>query len=241
MPTILWLHGFPFSSAIFEQQVAITGADHLMLDLPGFGDSPAPEEALSMDDYARLALDVLDAQGVKRAIFAGLSMGGYICFAAARLAPERVAGLILLDTRETADTEETRKGRLASIETVREQGAGPIVDSMLPKLLTADAAPELVARVRAIMMSSSKAGVIAALRAMAERPDSTTLLPKLDVPALVVVGADDTITPPADAQRMARALPRAKAVVIPKAAHLANVERAEAVNAAIEEYLAALR
>jgi 3-oxoadipate enol-lactonase len=173
MPTILWLHGFPFSSAIFEQQLSITGADHVLVDLPGFGDSPARDEELTMDDYAQVALDVLDAQGIQRAIFAGLSMGGYVCFAAARMAPQRVAGLILLDTRETADSEETRKGRFASIDTAREQGIEPIVESMLPKLLTADAPPAMVAQVREIMMSSSRGGVIAALRAMAERPDSS--------------------------------------------------------------------
>lgn len=240
MPTIVWLHGFPFSSAIFESQIAIAGADHLMLDLPGFGDSPAREEELTMDDYAQLALDMLDAQGVQRAIFAGLSMGGYIAFAAARMAPQRVAGLILLDTRETADTPETRKGRFASIETAREQGVAPIVESMLPKMFTASAPPEMVARVRAIMLSSSRGGVMAALKAMAERPDSSALLPKLNVPALVLAGAEDAITPPADAQRMASRLPNARAVIVPRAAHLANVEQADAVNGAIEEFLKTL-
>jgi pimeloyl-ACP methyl ester carboxylesterase len=240
MPTILWLHGFPFSSAIFAPQLAIAGADHLMPDLPGFGDSPAREDELTMDDYAQIALDVLDAHGVERAIFAGLSMGGYICFAAARMAPERVSGLILLDTRETADTEETRKGRFASIETAREKGVGPIVESMLPKMLTPDAPPEMGSRVREIMMSTSAAGGIAALRAMAGRVDSTALLPSLDVPALVLCGEDDPITPPADAERMAGALPRARSVIVPHAAHLANFQQAEAVNREIERFLGAM-
>jgi 3-oxoadipate enol-lactonase len=95
--------------------------------------------------------------------------------------------------------------------------------------------------VREIMMSSSVGGVTAALRAMAERPDSSSLLPRLNVPTLVLAGADDPITPPADAQRMASRLPKARAVIVPHAAHLANVQQADAVNRAIEEYLATLR
>ncbi len=117
-----------------------------------------------MDDYARHVL----ATAPERAIFAGLSMGGYVCFAIARLAPERVGGLILIDTRETADTDEGRKGRFESIEKVKQHGVQAVVDAMLPKMVKAE---QYKARVREIMMSSSQEGVIAALRAMANRPD----------------------------------------------------------------------
>ena len=237
MRTILWIHGFPLSSAIFDAQLAIEGVQHLTFDLPGFGLSPAPTEKLTMDDYARMAIDVLDANGVERATLAGFSMGGYVAFAAARIARERIDGLILLDTRETADSEEARKGRFDSIEKVRAAGVTPIVDAMLPKMLTNAAAPEMVSRVREIMMTASPEGTIAALRAMAQRADSTALLPSLDVPVLIIVGAEDAITPPADAQRMASLLPDAKLVTIAGAAHLANIEKSAEVNGAIEDYL----
>lgn len=236
MRTILWIHGFPLSSAIFDPQLSIGGAQHLTFDLPGFGLSPARNEELSMDDYARMAIDVLDANGVERATLAGFSMGGYIAFAAARMARERIDGLILLDTRETADTEEARKGRFDSIEKVRAEGVKPIAESMLPKMVVSE---ELKPRVREIMMSSSAEGTIAALRAMANRADSSDLLPGLDVPALVIVGAEDKITPPSDAQRMAAKLPNAKLVTIAGAAHMANFEKADDVNRAIEDYLSA--
>lgn len=226
--TILWLHGFPLSSAIFDDQRAIPGVRHLMPDFLALS---------SMDDYARFALGVLDEHGVERAIFAGLSMGGYVCFAAARLARERIDGLILLDTREMADNADARLGRYESIEKVKRDGVGPVVESMLPKMLTDGAPAEMVARVRSIMMASSPEYVIGALEAMAERPDSSELLPSLDVPALVIAGAEDPITTPADAERMARLLPNARAVAIANAAHLANVEQAVTVNREIESYL----
>src|SRR5688572_26746005 len=129
-PAILWLHGFPLDSSIFQPQLAIPGVRHLTPDLPGFGRTPPADRELSMEDYARLGLEVLDARGIQRAVVAGFSMGGYIAFALARIAPERMSGLILIDTRETADTEEARKGRYDTIAKVREQGIQPVVDAM---------------------------------------------------------------------------------------------------------------
>ena len=224
MNTILWLHGFPLTSAIFAKQLSIGGVKHVMPDLP-------PRE--SMDDYARFAIDQLDARGIEKATFAGLSMGGYICFAALRLFPERVSGLILIDTRETADTDEARKGRHDMIEKAQREGVAPIVESMLPKMLTAAAPEDMREFVREVMMSVSPELAIAALKAMAARPDSSALLPSIDVPTLVVVGEEDPITPPADAERMAAAIPNARLVKIAGAAHLSNVEKADAFNAAI--------
>lgn len=231
---ILWIHGFPLSSAVFERQRAIEVAEHVMPDLPGFGNAPPPEGAMSMDDYARFALDRVRDDKV---ILAGFSMGGYICFAAMRMVPDRVAGLILIDTRETADNDEAKRGRFATIERVEREGIAPVVESMAPKMLTSNAPPADHDRVREIMGTSSARGVTAALRAMAERPDSAPLLPLIDVPALIVVGDEDTITPPSDAERMARAIRQSKLVKIPRAAHLSNFEQSEVFNAAVTAFV----
>ncbi|HEV7242607.1 MAG TPA: alpha/beta fold hydrolase [Thermoanaerobaculia bacterium] len=227
MNTILWLHGFPLTNAIFVKQLAIAGVEHVMPELP-------PLE--SMDDYARFAIGQLDLRGIEKATFAGLSMGGYICFAALRLFPERVSGLILVDTRETADTADGRKGRFEMIEKAEKEGVAPIAEAMLPKMLTPAAPPELRQFVRDVMMSTSREFVIAALRAMAARPDSSSLLPTIRVPTLVVVGEEDPITPPKDAERMASTIPNAKLVKLARAAHLSNVERATEFNAAVTQF-----
>jgi len=240
---ILWIHGFPFASSIYESQLTIRNVRHVMPDLPGFGQSRPPiAEAsggeVSMDTYARLMLDLLDHRGIDRAVFAGLSMGGYICFAMARLAPKRMRGLILIDTRETADTEETRKGRYDSIAKVKQAGVKPIVDSMLPKMLTPHAPREMRDRLREIMSSASPEGVIAALGAMATRPDSSPLLPEIQVPTLILVGEQDPITPPSDSERMAASIPGARLVRIPGAAHVSNFEKAGEVNRAVAGFVA---
>lgn len=225
MNTILWLHGFPLTSAIFERQRAIEGVRHVMPDLP-------PLE--SMDDYARFAVAQLDELGIERATFAGFSMGGYIVFAVMRLFPERVSGLILIDTRETADTDEARKGRYESIDKVRREGTGPLVESMLPKMVVAE---ELRPGVRAIMTSASPEFVTAALKAMAERPDSTPTLAAISVPTLIVVGEEDAITPPADAERMAGAIKGARLVKLANAAHMSHYEQAEKFNDAVAQFV----
>ena len=227
MNTILWLHGFPLTNAIFAKQLAITGVEHVMPELP-------PLE--SMDDYARFAVEQLDLRGIEKATFAGLSMGGYICFAALRLFPERVSGLILIDTRETADTDEGRKGRREMIDKAEKEGVAPIAEAMLPKMLTPSAPPELKQFVRDVMMSTSREFVIAALRAMSARPDSSPMLPSIAVPTLIVVGEEDPITPPKDSERMASAIPDAKLLKLPRAAHLSNVERATEFNDAVLQW-----
>jgi pimeloyl-ACP methyl ester carboxylesterase len=97
-----------------------------------------------------------------------------------------------------------------------------------------------VAKVRAILESTPVAGIAADLMALAERPDSQPLLPQISVPTLVIVGAEDALTPPADSQLMAERIPGARLVTIPNAAHLSNMEQPEAFNRAVGEFLAGL-
>ncbi|HEU4522556.1 MAG TPA: alpha/beta hydrolase [Thermoanaerobaculia bacterium] len=232
MPSLVWIHGFPLSSKIFAKQPR-----GFAPDLAGFGSAPPPSRDYTMNDYAKDVLAGMDAQNIDRAVLGGLSMGGYILMAIARIAPERISGVILIDTRETPDTAESKKGRYDTIEKVKEKGVGVVVEPMLPKMLTSGAPQPLVDETRRIMMSSSSEGVIAALRAMAERSDSTDALRKLNVPALVVAGDQDTITPLADAQRMGALLPNATVVTIRGAAHLSNFEQPEQFNDAVASFL----
>ena len=104
-------------------------------------------------------------------------------------------------------------------------------------MLTPSAPQDLVKEAREIMAASSKEGVTSALRAMAERPDSTGTLRSLKVPVLIVVGAADTITPPADAERMKAIIPGATLLTIPDAAHLSNLEQPDPFNKAVESFL----
>jgi len=228
---ILWIHGFPLSSAMFEPQKRIEGYRHLMPDLRGFGSAPAADDAMSMASYAR---DLLSAIGEDRFVLAGFSMGGYIAMELLRQVPDRIAALLLLDTRETADTEEARANRYKQADDVAKNGIGSVVEAMLPKMVVQE---EYRADVRRIMESASPRGVIAALKAMATRPDSTETLRNATMPAFVIVGDRDEITPLRDAERMVSLLPNAEMAPIARAAHMANFEASEQVNNLIAAFL----
>jgi pimeloyl-ACP methyl ester carboxylesterase len=229
------IHAFPLNSAMWQRQIAaLAGACRVLApDLRGFGASAHGEGAASLDHYADDLAGLLEHLGLERAAVAGLSMGGYISFALLRRHRARVAALVLADTRAGPDSEEGKQGREKNAQLVEAQGPAAIADQMLPKLLSPGASAELRAEVRRIIESNDRRGIAAALRAMAARPDSTPLLPTIDVPTLVVVGADDTLTPPSEAQAMHTAIPGSRLVEIPGAAHLSNIEAPEAFNSAV--------
>lgn len=235
---VVWIHGFPLSSRVFQHQLEIAGVRHIVPDLPGFGRSSYNPTISTIDDYARRVRSLVDQLDLQRVVFAGLSMGGYVCFSLARMAAERMLGLILIDTRETADTPEARKDRFATIEKVKQHGVSVVADSMLPKMLTRAAPPELIDDVRSIMTSCTPEGVMTALRAMADRPDSADVLRRLRVPTLIVVGEEDPITPKSDAERMAGLQAQSTLVTIPRAAHLSNLERPREFNEAVRHFTA---
>lgn len=232
---ILWLHAFPLSSAIFTPQTRIQGYRHIRPDFRGFGATPPPDAEMSMASYSRDALDVLDSLGIDRAVVAGVSMGGYVAMQLLRDAPKRVAALLLMDTRETADTEQGRADRLKSAADVAANGTKNLIDSMVPKMVVRES---LRVVVQHMMQSATPAGVIAAQKAMAARPDSTETLRNANAPALVIVGDRDSITTTKDAERMVSLMKRAELAPIAAAAHLANFEAPAQVNDLVPAFLA---
>jgi pimeloyl-ACP methyl ester carboxylesterase len=243
---ILFLHGFPVSGAMWDPQVQACGGEFrtVVPDLRGHGGSDAPAlDSYPMDLFAGDALALLDALGIERAVVVALSLGGYVAFALFRLAPERVRALVLADTRAAADTPESARGRKQLAARVRREGTAPAIDSMLPKLLAPGSAardPGLLGRIEAMMRQARPAGVAASLTGLAERPDCFDLLPRISVPALIVVGGEDAITPPEESERMASRLPDASLMVIPGAGHVSNLEAPEAFNRALLGFLGRL-
>lgn len=234
-PGLLFIHGFPLDRTLWDHQVqALDGWCRIAPDLRGMGLSDAPDLGYSMGTYASDLSALLDILEVDRAVLCGLSMGGYVAFEFLRRWPDRVAGLVLMDTRAEPDSEEARKGRDALITAVRVQGAKAAADAMMPRLLgetTRLRAPEVVARVRAIVDHTPVPGIVGALKAIRDRADSGPLLGTLTVPTLILVGSEDTLTPPAVAESMARAIPGSVLQVIEGAGHLPPVEQpAETTN-----------
>lgn len=241
MNTVVFIHAFPLDGRMWEAQARAAesaGWTAMTPDLPGFG-ARAPAQA-DLEAWARDVLAGCDRRGVGRAVFAGLSMGGYVTFRIAALAPERVAGLVLADTRAAADAPEARERRTALAARVRAEGVAFLANEILPSLLGETSRrrrPDLVAEVRRRILAANPEGVARALLAMRDRPDSTPLLSSLRVPALVLAGAEDSLTPPAESRALAASLPAARFHEIPAAGHLSNLENPDAFNAALVEFL----
>ncbi len=241
-PPVVLLHGFPFSSRLWAPQIEGLRSGHRVIapDLRGFGRSPVVPGPYRMETLADDVAGLMDALGLARAAVAGLSMGGYVAFELYRRHPGRVARLMLADTRAEPDDEEGRARRARMAERARAEGTGAIVDGMIPKLVapaTLEERPEIVRELRAIMEEVDPEAVAAALEGMAERADSRPLLAEISVPVLVIVGAEDAITPPAVARAMVEAIPDARLEVVASAGHVSNLERPEAFNAAILDVL----
>jgi pimeloyl-ACP methyl ester carboxylesterase len=248
VPVVVFLHAFPLNSEMWRPQLEALprGWEALCPDFRGFGGAPAadpggprPTDA-ALEDYVADVLRLLDAEGVDRAVFCGCSMGGYTALAVLRRHPGRVAGLVLADTRATADGDPARANRLAMLDLLDREGPPAVVAQMLPKLVGAttrlrrpgvmDAAARMAAR-------ATGPGIGHAVVRMLNRPDSTAALAAFTGPVLVVVGAEDELSPPAEAEAMAAVPPNARFVVVPEAGHLANLESPDAFNAALGTFL----
>jgi pimeloyl-ACP methyl ester carboxylesterase len=234
------VHAFPMGAAMWApQRAAAPGWRVVTPSLPGFDGRPLLARS-TMPAYARDLLQSLDRQRIGRAVFGGLSLGGYILFELMRQQPERVAGLILADTRSSVDTPERLAARERSIVRARTDGPSAIADEMLPGILGATThagRPDVVAHVRRLIEAQSAEAIVAGLQAIMTRVDSAAVLPSITVPTTIIVGGEDVITPPSDAMFMHDRIAGSSLVTIAGAGHMANLEAPQAFNAAVSALL----
>ena len=248
-PLVL-IHGFPLDHTMWRAQIeALRGTCHVIApDLRGFGQSCLAagdaEHGVDMERYAADVGAVLDETGVREpAILCGFSMGGYVLWQFVRKFPDRVRAIVLCDTKAAADLDDVRASRLSVAEEVLRTGTGPIAESMLPKLLapaTLANHPGVANEVDAMICRTASKAIAAAQRGMARRPDVRASLPGIQVPALVLVGAEDAISPPQEMREIATALPQAEFVEVPAAGHMSPLENSEAVNDALVRFVSGL-
>jgi len=235
-PLVL-LHGFPLDHHLWDEVVPLLEDtfDVIVPDLRGFGNSTMIDAPHRMDDYASDIAGLLDDLNIQKAAIVGHSMGGYVALAFARLYPERVLGLGLVSSQVLADTPERKEGRYKSAEDVSANGIGSVVEAMTPKF-TNDA--KLQSYARASMERQQPAAYISALKAMAERVDSTDLLSSLRdgfasqdgafrFPVVIIHGDTDSLIPIDRAREMKAALPQAHLVEIRGAGHMPMMEAKE--------------
>ncbi|WP_037846607.1 alpha/beta fold hydrolase [Streptomyces sp. NRRL S-474] len=239
VPLVL-VHGHPFDRTMWAPQLDTFSRARRVIapDLRGYGASPTAPALADFSGFARDIEALLDELKVASCVLAGLSMGGQIVMDCYRLFPERVRGLVLADTFPAAETPQGIHARDAMADRLLRDGMRGYADEVLERMVAPYAPAEVKAHVHRMMTATSPEGAAAALRARARRPDYQDLLTRVPVPALVVVGTDDTYTPVSDARAMHAALPDSALHVIDGAAHMPNLERPEEFDRALREFLA---
>jgi pimeloyl-ACP methyl ester carboxylesterase len=243
---VMWLHAFPLDRRMWRGQLKALAATGRMIavDLRGFGQSSQFAGEPSIDQMADDVVLLLDRLGVREAaVVAGLSMGGYVALALARRHAGRLRGLILADTRAEADAPEARSGREQMIALAEKESAAAVIDHMMPRMVserTRQERPQAIEEIRRIASAQSTQALANAQRAMRDRPDHKGMLGQIRVPALVIVGGQDAISPPSVADLLAAGIAAARRVTIANAGHLSSLEQPEDFNSAIKAFLAGL-
>ena len=238
MTTVLLIHAFPLDASMWAPQANSIGDDAQLVapHLPGFGGTAPAGEILTMDDAADHCVAALDRAGADRAVVCGLSMGGYVAFSVWRRHRERVAGLLLANTRAEPDDDAGREKRRAVAQKARAEGTEAIAAEP-PPLLAEDAEESMWDRIKALIRRQSGEGIAAASLGMAERTDSRPILPGIEVPTTVVTSEGDRLIPADVSAPMAEAIPHAELVRLEGAGHLSNLEHTEGFNRALRDLL----
>lgn len=241
-PVVL-LHGFPFHHSMWKaaaDHLAAKGHNVILPDLRGFGKSPLEDEPSSMEAMAADLLALLDRLKLRRVKLGGFSVGGYVALEFIRRHPDRVGALLLCSTRAEPETTEGKEGRRKLIAAVRERGIDPVVEAMLPKLLTKTSTlkhPALARRVETLMRETPPQAAIRIIEGMRDRPDQRPHLRKVAVPTLVVVGAEDPITPPTASLEMVQQIPDAQVRIVTGASHMVPLEAPEPLHHFLDHWV----
>ena len=235
LPLVL-LHGYPLDHSIWEPLVPILENDFdlILPDLRGFGESQAVGTHFPMTDYAADVAGLLDLLDIEKAVVVGHSMGGYVALAFVRAYPGHVLGLGLVSSQAHADTPENKTGRYRQAETILASGVREVAEGMSGKMTTR---PDLQTWLKELILRQRPEGLAAALRAMAERPDSTPLITGFNLPLVLLHGLDDALIPIARARAAKAAAPYASLTEIPGVGHMPMMEEPQKTAEALKAFL----
>jgi pimeloyl-ACP methyl ester carboxylesterase len=245
-PALLLIHGFPLNRQMWQPQLLpLAGAGYRVIapDLRGFGASDAPAGGYSIDGFADDLVALLDALEIEQAVVGGMSMGGYILMNLLERHPGRVRAACFITTKSSADDEAGRARRSALAAEAERLGANPIIKIFAELLFapeSAQARPELVARITSWMRDTNPKALAGGLLAMRDRKDYTPLLPGFKIPSLVISGAEDRAASPNAVELLTSGLPRCESRIIAHAGHMVNMEQPAEFNATLLGFLGSL-
>src|SRR5712692_1526318 len=240
---IILIHAFPLSLEMWKSQIEVLKQSSRVVayDIRGQGESEVGDGQYTMEFFVDDLIGLMDHLKIERAILCGLSMGGYVSLRTAERNPERLRALVLCDTKAEADSNEAKLKRAASIRSIKDRGLEQFADSQVMSALTEETFARNPARVqtaREMILRNSPIGLCGALLAMVSRTDTTTFLPSIRVPTLILVGDKDNVTPPDVSKRMHDSIPNSQMRMMPGAAHWSNIENSQEFNKHLGDFLA---
>ncbi|MGA3065785.1 MAG: alpha/beta fold hydrolase [Tepidisphaeraceae bacterium] len=238
-PPVVLLHGFPLDGRVWAGPLELLSSTRRVIvpDLPGFGKSPT-RGSFTIESLAEDLHALLMRIGALPCVLAGLSMGGYVSQSFAAKFADDLRGLILVDTRSSADTDQGKQSRNDMIELAKTKGSAAVAEQMMPRMLGPTASRELSDQLSEIMNDCPAQTIEHACAAMRDRPDFSAMLANLKLPALIIVGQSDALTPPAVAEAIHGSIPGSALSIIPNAGHMTPMEQPAEVAAAIRKFLA---
>ncbi|MGA9363224.1 MAG: alpha/beta hydrolase [Bacteroidota bacterium] len=239
---VVFIHGFPFSQEMWKPQVSALSPDYWVItyDVRGHGESEVGDGQYTIEFFVDDLIALLNHLKIEKAVVAGLSMGGYIALRAVERNPERFRALVLCHTRSEADTDETKLKRAASIRLVKQEGVKKFAEGFVRGAFapqTFDSKPAAVKPIKEIIEKMSPLAIAGTLLALAARTDTAASLSKIAVPTLILVGESDTLIPTSAGQSMHEKIPNSGLHVIPKSAHLSNLENPGEFNRLLLNFL----
>ena len=243
---IIFLHGFPFDKSMWNGQLEALKATNrvIALDLRGFGKSTIDKPALTIDLLAQDVIAFMDKLAIEKAVVCGLSMGGYIALNLMKNNANRFEALILCDTQCGADGAEGKQKRYDTIEKINKEGLLEFNTNFIQGVFHPDSfsqKTEIVESLKEVVGANSKEIINAGLAALAEREETCTMLPSIDIPTLVICGKQDELTPLSKSEFMCQHIPNSILKVIDQAGHVSNLEQEEAFNKHIVDFLTSLK
>jgi pimeloyl-ACP methyl ester carboxylesterase len=241
-PAIIFIHGFPYDSSMWDSQIEFLSNDFycIVYDVRGLGKSPVGDGQSIMDIFAEDLFSVMAQYNLKQPAVCGFSMGGYIIMNALSKKPDAFSRVILCNTKSESDGDEARLKRNAAIMKINTESTVSFVTGFIEATFSDSTKrnnPEIVKKMIDKASAYDPKGVKGAIIALMSRTDSSAVLSQLKYPALVIAGKEDNLMPVSVAQAMASNIPDCEFRVIEKAAHMAPVEASQAVNQAIWDFL----
>jgi 3-oxoadipate enol-lactonase len=240
--TLIFIHGFPFNKNSWNPQLDALSSKYrcIAFDLRGFGNTHFGTQDSSIELFADDLDAFMDILQIQSAVICGLSMGGYIALRAALKYPHRFKGLILSDTQCIADSPEAKEKRYKVIEQIETSGLEAYAEASLKNLFHENSLAnkkDVVHEIHQTILSTSPATIISALKALANRTETCSMLGEIGAFTLVVCGKEDKVTPPAQAVFLSEHIGSSRLEIIGEAAHLSNLEQPDKFNAAVVSFL----